>query len=110
MVAAVAAVGSRPCTGAVLVLAAANLLGLWAVGVLSVMAMALGTALAICILATIAVQARGWAARLAGRMSDNRWAWAGDAVSLTGGLLILLAGTGLLVAAAGSPPPALYRL
>lgn len=64
--AAVAAVGIRPCSGALIVLSFALLNGLWLGGVLSVLAMALGTAITVAALATIAVTAKNWAVFFAG--------------------------------------------
>ena len=63
---AVAAVGIRPCSGALIVLSFAFLNGLWAGGILSVLAMAVGTAITVSVLATIAVTAKNWAVALAG--------------------------------------------
>ncbi|HEV7255002.1 MAG TPA: nickel/cobalt transporter [Mesorhizobium sp.] len=63
---AVAAVGVRPCTGALIVLSFAFLNGLWMGGVLSVLAMALGTAITVSVLAILAVTAKDVAIRLAG--------------------------------------------
>ncbi|QIA22145.1 nickel/cobalt transporter [Mesorhizobium sp. AA22] len=63
---AVAAVGIRPCSGALIVLSFAMLNGLWFGGVLSVLAMALGTAITVSILATLAVTAKNWAVYFAG--------------------------------------------
>ena len=63
---AVAAVGLRPCSGALIVLSFAFLNGLWAGGIVSVFAMALGTAITVSILATLAVTAKNWAVALAG--------------------------------------------
>ncbi|MGX9176352.1 nickel/cobalt transporter [Mesorhizobium sp. BHbdii] len=63
---AVAAVGIRPCSGALIVLSFAMLNGLWFGGILSVLAMALGTAITVSILATLAVTAKNWAVYFAG--------------------------------------------
>jgi ABC-type nickel/cobalt efflux system permease component RcnA len=63
---AVAAVGLRPCSGALIVLTFAFLNGLWVGGILSVLAMAVGTGITVAILATIAVTAKNVAVRLAG--------------------------------------------
>ena len=63
---AVAAVGIRPCSGALIVLSFAFLNGLWAGGILSVLAMALGTAITVSVLATLAVTAKNWAVHFAG--------------------------------------------
>jgi nickel/cobalt exporter len=64
--AAVAAVGMRPCTGALIVLSFAFLNGLYVAGVVSVLAMALGTAITVSALATLAVTAKNWAVAAAG--------------------------------------------
>ncbi|MER8503899.1 nickel/cobalt transporter [Mesorhizobium sp. M0204] len=63
---AVAAVGIRPCSGALIVLSFALLNGLWFGGILSVLAMALGTAITVSALATLAVTAKNWAVYFAG--------------------------------------------
>ena len=87
---AVVAVGIRPCTGAVLVMAVSLLLGLWAAGVAAVLAMSIGTALTVSILALLAVTARNWAAgtlQASGR--SLRWLpWAGPTAGLIGGVII----------------------
>lgn len=89
-------IGLRPCSGAVLVLVVANLLGLWWVGVLSALAMALGTALTVGTLALVAVQARQLAQRLI-RLQGNGLRLLGIAAALLGGLVILLLGSSLLL-------------
>ncbi len=63
---AVAAVGIRPCSGALIVLSFALLNGLWLAGILSVLGMALGTAITVSVLATLAVTAKNWAVLMAG--------------------------------------------
>ena len=63
---AVAAVGLRPCSGALIVLTFAFLNGLFVGGVLSVFAMAVGTAITVSVLATLAVTAKNWAVAYAG--------------------------------------------
>ncbi len=68
--AAVAAVGIRPCSGALIVLSFALLNGLWMGGILSVLAMALGTAVTVSALAILAVTAKNWAVFFAG---DGSW-------------------------------------
>ncbi len=91
---AVAAVGLRPCSGALIVLSFAFLNGLWAGGVLSVFAMALGTAITVSVLATIAVTAKNWAVAIAG---DGR---AGNrvhaAIEIAGAAMVFLLGLALL--------------
>lgn len=63
---AVVAVGIRPCSGALIVLSFALLNGLWLAGILSVLGMALGTAITVSVLATLAVTAKNWAVLMAG--------------------------------------------
>lgn len=63
---AVAAVGIRPCSGALIVLSFALLNGLWLGGLLSVLAMSIGTAITVSGLATLAVTAKNWAVYFAG--------------------------------------------
>lgn len=72
---AVVAVGLRPCTGAIIVLVFAFAQGVYGVGVAATLAMALGTGLAVALLAGLAVGARGLAAQLAD--GGNGWAMAG---------------------------------
>ena len=86
----------RPCTGALIVLSFAFLNGLWAGGVIAVFAMALGTAITVSALATLAVTAKGWAVALAG---DGR---AGNrvhaAIEIAGAAFVFLLGLTLLTA------------
>lgn len=93
---AVAAVGIRPCSGALIVLTFAFLNGLWLGGILSVLAMALGTGITVAILATLAVTAKNWAVALAG---DGR---TGNAIHATveigGAALVMVLGVVLLAA------------
>jgi ABC-type nickel/cobalt efflux system permease component RcnA len=65
----VLAVGLRPCSGALIVLAFALSQGLLAAGIVAVVLMGLGTALTTGALAALAVGAKGVARRLAG--ADN---------------------------------------
>jgi ABC-type nickel/cobalt efflux system permease component RcnA len=60
----VLAVGMRPCSGSLVVLAFALSQGLLAAGILAVFLMALGTALTVALLAVIAISAKGLASRL----------------------------------------------
>lgn len=91
---AVAAVGLRPCTGALIVLSFAFLNGLFAGGVLSVLAMSLGTAITVSILATLAVTAKNWAVAFAGdgRVGNRVHA----TIEIAGAALVFLLGLALL--------------
>ncbi|SEP90931.1 ABC-type nickel/cobalt efflux system, permease component RcnA [Ectothiorhodospira magna] len=102
MIATIVAVGIRPCTGAILVLVAAHLLGLWLAGIFAVLAMSLGTAITVSVLAILAVKARHLAVRLAGGGEYRIMAWVGQTVTLMGGLLILGLGLLLLAGSLGS--------
>lgn len=97
-VATVFAIGLRPCSGGVLVLGAASLLGQFWAGVAAVLVMAVGTALAVSGLALASVMARGWAerrvvARASGRGARRLLGW----VALAGGLFIATLGVSLSV-------------
>jgi nickel/cobalt exporter len=62
---AVLAVGARPCSGAIILLVFALAQGLFLTGVASTFVMALGTAITVAVIATLAVGAKGWAERFA---------------------------------------------
>ncbi|MER0238373.1 nickel/cobalt transporter [Fulvimarina sp. MAC8] len=92
--AAVFAVGLRPCTGAIVVLTFALLNELYAGGILSVFAMSLGTATTVSIIATVTVLGRGGLERVGGK---TRYAGIlGRSLEITGALLLTLVGIGLL--------------
>jgi nickel/cobalt exporter len=63
--AAIVAVGLRPCSGAIIVLVFALAQGLFWIGVASTFVMGLGTAITVAAVATLAVSARGFAGRWA---------------------------------------------
>ena len=63
--AAVIAVGMRPCSGAIIVLVFALAQGIFWIGVAATFAMGLGTAITVAAIATLAVGARSFAGRLA---------------------------------------------
>jgi ABC-type nickel/cobalt efflux system permease component RcnA len=93
---AVAAVGIRPCSGALIVLSFAFLNGLWAGGILSVFAMALGTAITVSTLAVMAVTAKNWAVAIAGDgRAGNR---VHNVIEIGGAALVMMLGLVLLAA------------
>jgi len=100
------AVGIRPCTGAILVLVFAIGQGLWWAGVLSTLAMALGTAITVSALATMAVGSRELAKRLAGSGGSSKWV---DRVQVAAGVggasLVLVLGIAFFWASLGNPQP-----
>jgi len=69
--AAIVAVGLRPCSGAILVLVFALAQGILWAGVAATFVMALGTAITVAAMATLAVSAKAWAKRLAGARSGR---------------------------------------
>lgn len=96
--AAIIAVGLRPCSGALLVMTFALLNGLYIGGVLSVLAMALGTAITVSILASLAVGAKAMAIRLSGPQSAKAH-YISTAIEIGGALVVILLGAILLAAA-----------
>lgn len=94
---AVAAVGLRPCSGALIVLTFAFLNSLWLGGILSVFAMAIGTAITVSVLATLAVTAKNWAMLLSGQGRFGTIVHAG--IEIGGALLVFLIGLALFAAA-----------
>ncbi len=86
------AVGIRPCSGALLVLIFANTLGLYWAGITSTFIMALGTAITVSVIATLAVYAKKFAITLARR--DSTWlGYAAFGLRLGGGLVIVTLGS-----------------
>jgi nickel/cobalt transporter (NicO) family protein len=63
--AAIVAVGLRPCSGAILVLIFALAQGIFWAGIGATLLMGLGTAITVAVIATVAVGARGFAGRMA---------------------------------------------
>lgn len=103
-VAVVAAVGLRPCMGAVLVLLFALAQGVFFFGMLATAAMSLGTAITVAVLAVMASVARTTALRVAGTM-DGWLLWTYWGLSLAGGLALLVLGVGLLFTPSSTPFP-----
>lgn len=93
-------VGIRPCTGAILVLIFALSQGLLIAGVFATFAMALGTAITVSVLASLAVGSRELAKRVAGGESRMAGAVATGA-GLLGSTLVLLMGATFFVASLG---------
>lgn len=93
---AVAAVGIRPCSGALIVLTFAFLNSLWLGGILSVIAMSIGTAITVSVLATLAVTAKNWAVAISG--GNGFGAAVGHVIEIGGALMVMLLGIALLAA------------
>jgi nickel/cobalt transporter (NicO) family protein len=97
-----AAVGFRPCSGAIFVLLFANSIGLYLAGVWSTFAMALGTAITVSGLAILTLVAK----RTAVRLAEGRARWVGriyGGLSVVGSLAVLGLGVLLLVSATTGP-------
>jgi nickel/cobalt transporter (NicO) family protein len=102
--AVVFSVGIRPCTGAILVLVFALTQGLFWAGVAATFAMALGTAITVAVLATLALGSRELVLKLGG--VNNAWAnavWTTCAVG--GATIILLFGMVMFGASLGPARP-----
>lgn len=97
--ATVVVIGLRPCTGAVLMMGAASLLGHAALGAAVVMVMALGTAMTVSALALASVLARDWVMRhydrFAGGGGAARLGRLSGWLAMGGGLAILWLGASL---------------
>ena len=96
----VLAAGSRPCSGAILVLVFALAQGLFAAGVAATFAMSLGTAVTTGALAWIAVFAKAVAMRLASG-DESRVALAARGFEFVAALLVLAFGLALLIGGQG---------
>lgn len=94
---AVIAVGLRPCSGALLVMTFSILNGLILGGVLSVLAMAFGTALTVSLLATLAVSAKGLALKLSGPGS-RRAGFVASTIEVVAAVTVIALGALLLSA------------
>jgi ABC-type nickel/cobalt efflux system permease component RcnA len=104
MAAIVLAVGLRPCTGAILVLLYALTRGAFLVGALSSLAMSIGTAITVSLLAVLTVMSRKLAFRIVGT-ADNRWTTRVElGLQVAGGLFILLMGLLMLASSFLLPP------
>jgi nickel/cobalt exporter len=89
------AAGSRPCSGAILVLVFALAQGMFSAGVASVFAMSFGVAITTAVLASIAVLAKGMARRLS-RPGSRKAVVLLAALEFVAAGLVLVAGVSLL--------------
>ena len=102
----IVSIGIRPCSGAVLVLLVAQILALHLAGLAAVLAMSIGTAITVSVLAGVAVSMRRLSTNLV--KLDGRGAMvAGSLVAMTGGLLIALMGAVLFAGSLGPSHPLL---
>jgi len=104
MAAMILSVGLRPCSGAVLVLLFAVTQGAFAVGVMSALAMSVGTAITVSTLAVLTVLSKNLALRAAGQV-DNPWALRTEkGLKIAGGAALVALGLSLLYASLTAPP------
>jgi nickel/cobalt exporter len=101
VMAVVFSVGIRPCTGAILVLVFAVTQGLFWAGVAATFAMAIGTAITVAALATLALGSRELALKLGG--ANSTWANAVWTTCTIGGATIILLFGAILFAASLGP-------
>ena len=101
----VLSIGIRPCSGAVIVLLLAYSLDLGMVGLFAVLAMSLGTAITVSVLASMSVYLREAAKRLLVMMPDSGTITGRimDVVGLMGGLIIFVFGASMLNIALFAP-------
>ncbi|MBW0005094.1 MAG: nickel/cobalt transporter [Hyphomicrobiales bacterium] len=96
----VLAAGSRPCSGAIIILVFALSQGILGAGIAAVFAMASGVAITVSTLAILSVFAKQAAQRFAGR--EGRYALAGASLELLAAAFVALLGIGLLVTQLGA--------
>jgi ABC-type nickel/cobalt efflux system permease component RcnA len=91
----VLAAGSRPCSGAIIILVFALSQGILGSGIAAVLAMALGVAITVSALAMLSVFAKQTAQRFAG--GEGRYALAGATLELLAAAFVALIGLGLFI-------------
>ncbi len=108
MAAMILSVGLRPCSGAILVLLFALTQGAFAVGVLSALAMSVGTAITVSALAVLTVFSKNAALRIAGTVDSPLTQRIELGLRLAGGIALVLLGSVLLWASLASPASPLF--
>ncbi|WP_114766706.1 nickel/cobalt transporter [Vibrio rhodolitus] len=91
----IATIGIRPCTGAIMVLLFANVVGLYWMGVVSALVMAAGTAFTTSIIALLTLTGKHFVrCYLSANSSDSasHWKLAGNYLQFFGGLLLIVIG------------------
>lgn len=85
--------GLRPCSGAIMMLLFSRVIGVYAWGILSALAMALGTALTVSMMALLVQRSRALALRLNRRVAPAPWQRVAlHSLALAGGLLLIIGG------------------
>lgn len=89
----VLSMGLRPCSGAIMMLLFSRVIGVYGWGVIGALAMALGTALTVSVMALLVQSARALAIRLNRRATPARWQRVAlHSLALAGGLLLIAGG------------------
>lgn len=83
-------IGIRPCSGALMILVFSNAIGMFSWGVAAVMAMSLGTALSIIVLASLVHYAREWMIAANSRWVSQSAASAAQLALLVGGVVLIV--------------------
>lgn len=96
----VLSMGLRPCSGAIMMLLFSRVIGVYAWGILSALAMALGTALTVSMMALLVQSSRALALRLNRRAAPAPWQRVAlHSLALAGGLLLIIGGIVLWLSA-----------
>lgn len=91
----VLSMGIRPCSGAIVVLIYAHLVGVYFFGIMATLLMGFGTGLSVCMLAIIAQYGRSWLEKMLIKEDEESWysRWPfTEYVRLLGGVILILLG------------------
>ncbi len=105
-VAIVLAMGLRPCSGAIMVLLFAKVIGVYSWGVISAITMAVGTSLTVSLIGVLVFYSRALAVKLSASRTPAVWqriTW--SLLALTGGMVLLVAGIVLYSTGGGDVSP-----
>ncbi len=105
-VAIVLAMGLRPCSGAIMVLLFAKVIGVYSWGVISAITMAVGTSLTVSLIGVLVFYSRALAVKLSATRTPAAWqriTW--SLLALTGGIVLLVAGILLYSTGGGDVSP-----
>jgi len=105
-VAIVLAMGLRPCSGAIMVLLFAKVIGVYSWGVISAITMAVGTSLTVSLIGVLVFYSRALAVKLSATRTPAAWqriTW--SLLALTGGIVLLVAGMLLYSTGGGDVSP-----
>ena len=105
-VAIVLAMGLRPCSGAIMVLLFAKVIGVYSWGVISAITMAVGTSLTVSLIGVLVFYSRALAVKLSATRTPAAWqriTW--SLLALTGGIVLLVAGMLLYSSGGGDVSP-----